>query len=83
MNIATYMALVKYINISSSAKASVILTHFSILGMNDVDDGDDDVPDLVENFDEACKDEVPSISEVKDDDDVPELIENGDASKEE
>lgn len=52
-------------------------------GMNDVDDGDDDVPDLVENFDEACKDEVPSISEVKDDDDVPELIENGEASKEE
>ena len=51
--------------------------------MNDVDDGDDDVPDLVENFDEACKDEVPSISEVKDDDDVPELIENGEASKEE
>ena len=41
------------------------------------------MPDLVENFDEACKDEVPSISEIRGDDDVPELIENGDARKEE
>ena len=81
--IAKNITLVLLKNVSSSARESVILTHFSILGMNDVDDGDDDVPDLVENFDEACKDEVPSISEVKDDDDVPELIENGDASKEE
>jgi len=31
-------------------------------GMNDVEDDDDDVPDLVENFDEVCKDEVPSAS---------------------
>ena len=31
--------------------------------MNEADDDeDDDVPDLVENFDEACKDEVPSNS---------------------
>ena len=60
--------------------------------MNDADDGDDDdVPDLVENFDEACKNEVPSLSaketdskENEDDDsDVPDLIENGEASKEE
>jgi len=27
---------------------------------NEADDEDDDVPDLVENFDEACKDEVPT-----------------------
>merc|ERR1712190_231785 len=28
--------------------------------INEADDEDDDVPDLVENFDEACKDEVPT-----------------------
>lgn len=31
-------------------------------GDADAEDDDDDVPDLVENFDEACKDEVPSAS---------------------
>jgi len=56
-------------------------------GMNDADDGeDDDVPDLVENFDECCKNEVPSVSATKGEkskDDVPDLVENGQATKEE
>ena len=55
--------------------------------MNDADDGeDDDVPDLVENFDECCKNEVPSVSATKGEkskDDVPDLVENGQATKEE
>ena len=46
---------------------------------------------MVENFDEACKNEVPNVSpndkgskENEDaDSDVPDLIENGEASKEE
>ena len=31
-------------------------------GADDAEDDDDDVPDLVENFDEASKNEVPSAS---------------------
>ena len=45
-------------------------------GAEDGDDDDDDVPDLVENFDEACKNEVPSTA-------AKDGSENGDAGKEE
>merc|ERR1719188_2918419 len=43
---------------------------------NEADDEDDDVPDLVENFDEACKDEVPKSQSAEKKSNEPDLIEN-------
>lgn len=63
------------------------LGHSDSAGMNDADDvEDDDVPDLVENFDDSCKNEVPIVSETKGEkskDDVTDLVENGEVTKEE
>ena len=51
------------------------------LAENADDEDDDDVPDLVENFDEACKDEIVSPSK-KDEGDEPKSEEKSPAKGE-